>query len=165
MDAEIVELFVSGIHRYEGRPADGPRTDEFDASVERVQFRAHLGAVGDRYFGNRAHTFASVTIQSVEQLERVAAELEVPTPGLRQTRRTILTRGLAIDDMRHAVFSLDTGQGPVWFRAHRPANPCAWMNETVGPGAHRALRGAGGMRCEPLTDGALRVGPLRIGVN
>jgi hypothetical protein len=28
-----------------------------------------------------------------------------------------------------------------------------------GAGAFRALRGRGGVRCEPLTDGVLRVGP------
>jgi hypothetical protein len=44
------------------------------------------------------------------------------------------------------------------------ARPCAWMDATVGPGAQRALRGGGGVRCRPLTDGVLTVGPALFGV-
>jgi hypothetical protein len=33
------------------------------------------------------------------------------------------------------------------------------MVVTVGPGAQRALRDGGGVRCTPLTDGVLTVGP------
>ena len=42
------------------------------------------------------------------------------------------------------------------------AHPCAWMDHTVAPGAWQALRGFGGMRCEPLTDGVLRIGPVAV---
>jgi hypothetical protein len=34
------------------------------------------------------------------------------------------------------------------------------MDVTIGPGAWRALRGKGGIRCMPLNDGLLRVGPV-----
>ncbi|GAB2967056.1 hypothetical protein [Saccharothrix stipae] len=60
---------------------------------------------------------------------------------------------------RHDVFSLDSGDGPVRFETHRPANPCAWMNAVIAPGAFRALRGRGGKHCVPLDDGLLRLGP------
>jgi hypothetical protein len=162
VDAEIVELFVSGIHRYEGRPANGPRSDESDASPRSITLRAGLGVVGDRYFGRRAHAHASVTVQAVEQLEALARELVVPVPTLRQTRRTILLRGLDVDAMRGEVLTLDTGDGPVRLRINRPANPCAWMDEVIVPGAFRGLSGRGGMRCEPLDDGVLRLGPVEL---
>jgi len=35
------------------------------------------------------------------------------------------------------------------------------MDATIGPGARAALLGKGGVRCMPLTDGRLRVGPVR----
>ena len=54
--------------------------------------------------------------------------------------------------------AFDCGAGPVRFRGHRPANPCAWMNEAIAPGAHRALLRRGGIRAEPLTDGTLALG-------
>ena len=38
----------------------------------------------------------------------------------------------------------------------------AWMDVTVGPGAWKALRGKGGVRCEPLDDGVLQVGPVAV---
>ncbi|MEU8651622.1 hypothetical protein [Streptomyces sp. NPDC048737] len=41
---------------------------------------------------------------------------------------------------------------------NRPARPCAWLDVTVGPGAQRALRGGGGVRCTPLSDGVLTLG-------
>jgi hypothetical protein len=50
----------------------------------------------------------------------------------------------------------------VVFLANRPANPCAWMDVTLAPGAHKALRGRGGMRCEPLTSGTLRLGAATL---
>jgi hypothetical protein len=57
------------------------------------------------------------------------------------------------------VFSLEAGDGPIRFQGHRPAHPCAWMDVVVGPGAWRGLRGHGGVRCVPLDDGRLRLGP------
>jgi hypothetical protein len=38
------------------------------------------------------------------------------------------------------------------------------MNVVLAPGAHNALRGRGGVRCEPLDDGVLRVGPAVLRV-
>jgi hypothetical protein len=36
---------------------------------------------------------------------------------------------------------------------------------TVGPGTWKALRGKGGVRCEPLDDGVLRVGPVAVSLS
>jgi hypothetical protein len=63
-----------------------------------------------------------------------------------------------------AVFSLDSGAGPVRFKAHRPASPCRWMDTELGAGAWKAMRGRGGVRCEPLDDGELALGPAVLTV-
>jgi len=150
-DVSIELLLASPLHRYEGRPSDGPR-DAISAELpESVEVRAGLGIVGDRYFGQRAHRTASVTVMAIESLERLG-----PVDPA-DTRRNIIVRGLPIDDMRDEEFWL----GGVLFRAHRPANPCAWMDVALAPGAHKALRGHGGMRCEPLTSGTLTLGPAQ----
>ncbi|MDN5748416.1 MAG: hypothetical protein L0H64_07905 [Pseudonocardia sp.] len=79
-------------------------------------------------------------------------------------RHTIALRGYDVDalaatrDHPGAEFTIDSGDGPVRFRAHRPANPCAWMDAVLAPGAFQALRRRGGVRCEPLDDGTLRPG-------
>lgn len=159
-----LELFVvSPVHRYEGRPSDGARPSRGHETPERITVRAHLGAVGDRYFGHPAHRLASVTLLAAESLDAVARELAPSRPlDPAATRRTIVVRGLAVDALRGATLSLDTGDGPVVLRLNRPAHPCAWMDSELAPGAFRALRGRGGMRCEPLTDGTLTLGAARV---
>jgi len=153
---EIVLLLASPLHRYEGRPSEPPVPFDGDETPARIEVRAGLGIVGDRFFGHRAHRQESVTIMAIESLDGLG-----PVDASK-TRRNILTRGLDIDSMRGQEFSLDTGDGPVWFRANRPANPCAWMDTQLAPGAFRHLRKHGGMRCEPLTDGSLTLGELRV---
>lgn len=123
--------------------------------VDRIEIRAGLGAVGDRYFARPAHRDAAITLIAVESLP--------PGVDLRQVRRTVLLAGIPVDDLVGAELSLDTGGGPVRMRVHRPAHPCAWMDAVIGPGARRALRGRGGVRCEALSDGTLSVGPVRVG--
>jgi len=165
-EVQIVLLHASPVHRYEGRPADGPLPAVGEESHEYIEVRAGLGIVGDRHFGRRAHVQASVTVMNAEVLDRVAAELGLPHPlEASATRRNILLRGVEVDSLRGATFSLDSGDGPIEFHAHRPANPCAWMDVMLAPGAHRALRGRGGLRCEPLTDGMLRLGPATMQCN
>lgn len=161
---EIVALHASPVHAYAGRPADGPLPDPDGGARDRIRIRAGLGVVGDRYFGHPAHRAASVTVLAVESLEHVAAELGLAAvPDPLRTRRTIVLRGCAVDALaRGTEFALDSGDGPVRFRAHRPAHPCAWMDVVLAPGAFRALRGRGGVRCEPLSDGTLRTGPVRV---
>ncbi|WP_241984691.1 molybdenum cofactor biosysynthesis protein [Cryobacterium adonitolivorans] len=166
-EVEIVLLLASPVHRYEGRPADGPLPAAGAESHPSIRLRAGLGIVGDRYFGQRAHAHASVTVMNADVLDRVADDLRLPRAlDPAATRRNILLRGVHagvnVDALQGATFSLDSGDGPVEFLANRPANPCAWMDVVLAPGAHRALRGRGGMRCEPVTDGMLRLGPARL---
>jgi len=165
LEVEIVELLASPVHRYEGRPSDGPRSGGVEESRERLEFRAGLGIVGDRYFNRRAHRASSVSLQAVESLEAVAQELGVPVPGLRQTRRNILLRGVDVDALARTAFSLDSGDGPIRFGDARPCNPCGWMDAAVGEGAHRAFRRRGGLRTGPLDDGILRLGPATLRVS
>jgi MOSC domain-containing protein YiiM len=153
---EIVQLLASPWHRFEGRPGDGPRTAPPGELVGEIHVRAGLGIVGDRYFGKPAHRDASVTVTARESLP--------PGAGLVQVRRNILTTGIAVDDLVGSVLCLDSGDGPVCLQVKRRANPCAWMDVSVGPGAWKAMRGRGGVRCTPLNDGILRVGPITVEV-
>ncbi len=153
---EIVELLASPVHRLAGRPADGPAPAPPGELTGAVEIRAGLGIVGDRYFGRPAHRDAAVTV--------IARESLPPGAGLAEVRRNVLVGGIAVDDLVGAVLCLDSGDGPVCLRVNRRANPCAWMDVTVGPGAFRALRGKGGIRCTPLNDGVLRVGGVRVEV-
>ncbi|MDX3239518.1 molybdenum cofactor biosysynthesis protein [Streptomyces sp. ME03-5709C] len=152
---EVVQLLVSPAHRYTGRPSDGPSAAPDGELVSSAEVRGGLGLVGDRYFARPAHRNAAVTLMAAERLP-----LDInPGTDLRHTRRNVLLRGVDIDAYVGATVSLDTGTGPVLFAVRRPARPCAWMDAVIGPGAHRALRGGGGVRCTPLSDGVLTLGP------
>ncbi|GAB2571351.1 hypothetical protein Aab01nite_04660 [Paractinoplanes abujensis] len=151
---EIVELLASPIHRFSGRPAAGPAPAPPGELVDVIEVRAGLGVVGDRYFAQPAHRDASVTVISRESLPAGA--------GLIAVRRNILLAGVPVDDLVGSVLTLDSGDGPVRLQVNRRAHPCAWMEVTVGPGAWKALRGKGGIRCTPLDDGFLRAGPVTV---
>ncbi|TDN45361.1 hypothetical protein EDF64_103285 [Curtobacterium flaccumfaciens] len=162
-DVEIAMLLVSRRHRYEGRPADGALPvlpSDPDERRDHVDLRTGLGIVGDRYFGSRAHVHASVTVIALESLEAVGEDLGV-TVDPAATRRNVFLRGADVEALRGEPFSLESpgAGGPVRFRGYRPANPCAWMDHEVAPGAFRAMRGRGGVRCDPESDGVLALGP------
>jgi MOSC domain-containing protein YiiM len=157
-DVEVALLLVSRRHRYEGRPADGALPADEDELRDRIELRNGLGIVGDRYFAARAHVHASVTVIGLEALEAVGRELGTMVDPAR-TRRNVYLRGAEVEALRGEPFSLDSGQGAVLFRGYRPANPCAWMDHEVAPGAFRAMRGRGGVRCDPESDGVLTLGP------
>lgn len=151
---EIVALHVSPVHAYEGRPSDGPRPDPGPVSCDHVEVRAGLGIVGDRYFNHPAHRNAAVTFIAAESLDAWPVDPLV-------ARRNIVVRGFDVDSLpRGTVFSLDS----VRFEVHRPANPCAWMDAVIAPGAFTALRGKGGIRTVPLDDGVLRVGKAALAI-
>ncbi|MFC6080560.1 MOSC domain-containing protein [Sphaerisporangium aureirubrum] len=174
---EIVALHVSPVHAFEGRPGDGPRPDPEPAGRERVVVRAGLGIVGDRYFNRRAHQRAAVSLFAAESLDELARRLGLAGPlDPLLTRRNIVLRGFPVDELaarRHrdgtssdgALFGLDSGDGEIRFQAYRPAAPCAWMDAVLAPGAFRGLRGHGGVRCAPLDDGELRLGPATLTVH
>lgn len=168
-DVEIALLLVSPRHRYEGRPAEGALpvlpTDQEELR-DRIELRAGLGIVGDRYFAARAHVHASVTVIGLEGLEAVGTAIGA-TVDPAATRRNVFLRGADVEALRGEPFSLESVRPrsdgtlgrAVRFRGYRAANPCAWMDHEVAPGAFRAMRGRGGVRCDPESDGVLTVGP------
>ncbi|KAE8766029.1 MOSC domain-containing protein [Georgenia thermotolerans] len=157
-DVEILHLLVSPGHAYFGRARDGaadvPTTD-----ADRVEVVAGKGIVGDRFFGKAAHMDAAVTLLAVEGLEAMAAELGTAAFDPLLTRRNVVLRGAQLPPLLGEEFALESGESSVRLRAGRPANPCAWMDQVLAPGAHAAMRGRGGVRCRPLSDGVLHRGP------
>ncbi len=157
-DVEILHLLVSPEHAYFGRPRDGaadvPTTD-----ADRAEVVAGKGIVGDRFFGRAAHMDAAVTLFAVEALDAIAAELGAGPLDPLLTRRNVVLRGAELAPLLGEEVVLESGGSSVRLRVGRPAHPCAWMDRVLAPGAHAAMRGRGGVRCMPLTDGVLHRGP------
>lgn len=157
-DVELLHLLVSPAHAYFGRAREGaadvPTTD-----AERVELVAGKGVVGDRFFGKAAHLDAAVTLIAVEALEEIAALLGAGPFDPLLTRRDVVIRGAQLAPLIGGDFALESRGELVQLRAGRPAHPCAWMDQMLAPGAHAAMRGRGGVRCQPLSDGTLHRGP------
>ena len=159
---EVLHLLVSPEHAYFGRPRDGaaavPTTD-----ADEVEVVAGKGIRGDRFFGKAAHMDAAVTLFAVEALEEIAAELGTGAFDPLLTRRNVILRGAELAPLLGEEIVLRSGdgaaRGEVRLRPGRPAHPCAWMDRVLAPGAHAAMRGRGGVRCMPTSDGVLRRGP------
>ncbi|MEI8409754.1 MULTISPECIES: molybdenum cofactor biosysynthesis protein [unclassified Kribbella] len=173
---EVVGLMVSSVHAFQGRPEDGPQADPVSVARSEVEVRAGLGLVGDRYFGQTVHRNAAVTFLDAGAMDELAATLQLPAaPDPLLLRRNIILRGFSVDTLAAQRapdgtrvsgrrFTLDSGAGPIEFQAHRPANPCAWMDAVLTPGAFKALRGHAGIRTTPLTSGTLHLGPATLTV-
>jgi MOSC domain-containing protein YiiM len=157
---EIVALLASPEHRYGGRPGEVVPAQGTDRRSE-LTVRAGFGILGDRYAGKPAHRDAAVTVLAVESLEALAAELGVPPFDPLLARRNVVLRGADVEALRGRTFTL----GGVTLLGGRAANPCRWMDVVLAPGAHRGMRGRGGVRCRPLSDGVLRLGPTELVVD
>ncbi|MFF1831822.1 MOSC domain-containing protein [Paenarthrobacter sp. NPDC058040] len=157
-DVEVLHLLVSPAHAYFGRAREGaadvPTTDA--ATAELVTGK---GIVGDRFFGKAAHMDAAVTVFAVEALESIAAELGAGPFNPLLTRRNVVIRGVELAPLLGHEFSLESGGDSVVLKAGRPAHPCAWMDQMLAPGAHKAMRGRGGVRCQVVSGGLLHRGP------
>lgn len=160
-DVEILHLLVSPAHAYFGRARDGaadvPTTDADVAEVV-----AGKGIVGDRFYGKAAHMDAAVTLFAVESLEAIAAELGAGPFNPLLTRRNVILRGARLAPLLGQDFTLESGGSSVSFFGGRHAQPCAWMNQMLAPGAHPAMRGRGGIRCRALSGGLLHRGPAEL---
>ncbi|CCG05610.1 MOSC domain-containing protein [Blastococcus saxobsidens] len=150
-------MLASPEHRYAGRPGTTVPDRAADRRI-RLEVRAGVGIVGDRYAGRPAHRDAQVTVLAVESLESLAGELGAAPFDPLLPRRNVVLRGAEVEALRGQELVLDCGAGPVLLRGGRPAHPCAWMDTVLASGAHRGLRGRGGVRCAALSDGVLRLG-------
>jgi MOSC domain-containing protein YiiM len=157
-DVEVVGLLASPAHRYDGRPDPAVAGLPVESRTG-VEVRAGLGVVGDRYYARPAHRDAAVTVLAAEALDALAAELGSGPLDPLATRRNVVLRGAEVEALRGALFTLDCGAGEVLLAGGRPAHPCGWLDVVLAPGAHLGMRGRGGVRCAPRSDGELRLGP------
>lgn len=125
--------------------------------VPRVQAEEGAGIVGDRYHGSRHR---HVSVQSAEELAEAAEVLGAPVPAGSTRRAVTLSHGRVptVPGSRLRI-------GEVELEVVRLAAPCRVMNESVGPGAARALRFRAGSICRVLSGGEIALGTPVEGVD
>ena len=119
-------------------------------AVDAVDAEAGKGLVGDRYHGARRR---QVTLQSQEELDQAAEELGHAVEA-HATRRNITVDVGEIPAKPGTRLRI----GDVDFEVVRDAAPCRLLDDWIGPGAMRALRGRAGSALRVLSSGTIRVG-------
>jgi MOSC domain-containing protein YiiM len=136
----------------------GPKKEGDLELLQKVEAVAGRGLVGDRYF-RKEGTFSAkdgpdreVTLVEVEALEGLAREYQVTLPPA-QTRRNLLTRGVALNHLVGRTFAV----GPVVLRGIRLCEPCGHLEKLTRDGVRAGLIHRGGLRAQVLTGGTLEV--------
>ena len=130
--------------------------------VEQLNALAGRGIEGDRYFlgtgtySKKPESGRQVTLIKSEVLESLKEKFEI-TVKPEESRRNILTRGIEINDLIGTEFFV----GPVRLRAHRITQPCLYLENLLDlPGLYKELWDNGGISCEILSEGIIKVGDI-----
>ena len=118
--------------------------------VDAVIAEARKGLIGDRYHGSRHR---QVTLQSRESLDRAAEDLGHEFDS-HATRRNITVDAGDIPATPGTRIQI----GEAEFEVVRDAAPCRLLDDWIGPGAMKALRGRAGSALRVLSTGTVRVG-------
>ena len=147
----LEHLFISPGHNFFGNH-DKPAGEHPISKVEQLECVAGRGIRGDRFFDFKENYKGQITFFSMEVLEALRSELQLPDAQPQATRRNAFVRGADLPSLIGKDFEV---QG-VCFTGIEESRPCHWMNSALGPGAEEWLRGRAGLRCRILTDGILR---------
>jgi MOSC domain-containing protein YiiM len=131
-------------------------------SIDSVRAVPGRGLEGDRYFSQTGTysdtpgTGRDLTLIESEQIDLIELEhgIRIP-PGA--SRRNLTTLGISLNDLVDKEFRV----GEVTVRGTRLCEPCAYVAGLIGnPDALEALVHRGGLRCDILTEGTIRVGDV-----
>ncbi len=129
------------------------------SAVQSAEVVAGRGIVGDRNYdatppkdrpdeGGR-----QVTLIESEAHEHIEREHGIRLP-LNESRRNIVTSGVALNDLVGREFHV----GAVRLRGIRLCHPCGYLEKMTQPGVRKALEMRGGLRCDVIEGGTVRIG-------
>jgi len=148
---KVEQLFISPGHNFFGH-RDRPPGQHAIVTVAEVECVAGHGLRGDRFFGYKEDYKGQISFFSLEVLEALRRELNLPQAQPGAMRRNALVTGVDLNTLIGQEFEV---QG-VRFRGTEQCAPCYWMDFALGAGAEHWLKGRGGLRARILTDGILR---------
>ncbi|MEQ3635589.1 MOSC domain-containing protein [Alcanivorax sp.] len=123
-----------------------------------VQLRAGCGIVGDRHYRRNAKPEEQITLIEAEAIDSFNREYQqqvVPST----LRRNVLTKGVDLNALEGREFQL----GNIRLRGIELCEPCSVVGHLLAGDLTpkqviNALLGRGGLRCEILSSGVVRVG-------
>ena len=145
-------IYISAGHQFFGRHGLGALSYPIQ-EVDEVECVAGLGLRGDRFFASPKHPLGQVTLFSREVFAAMRRELGVCDVQPSALRRNLLVSGADLNALIGVDFEL---QGVLLYGVEQ-CRPCYWMDLAVAPGAAEWLRGRGGLRCQILASGWLRI--------
>jgi MOSC domain-containing protein YiiM len=148
---KITHLFISPGHKFFGHHG-GPAGKSPILEAHSIECVAGRGIRGDRFFDYKPDYKGQITFFSMEVLDALRRELNLPRAEPQATRRNVFVSDADLNRMIGAEFEV---QG-VRFAGVEESRPCHWMNFALGAGAEEWLRGRAGLRCRILTDGILK---------
>jgi len=126
-------------------------------SMKCVEAVANKGLVGDRKFRDPSNPKRDIPDREVTLIESEAIEAVNRDYVLRldpiETRRNILTRGVALNHLVGKEFSI----GAVRLRGLELCEPCKHVEKLTRQGVMRALIHRGGLRAQILEGGTISV--------
>jgi MOSC domain-containing protein YiiM len=137
-----------------------PEAEADPVTVDSVRAVPGRGLEGDRYYlgvGTYSETPGTgrhVTLIASEAIAEIEAQNGVQlAPG--QSRRNITTRGVDLNSLVDRQLRV----GEVVLLGMRLCEPCDYLEKRVGqPGTTKALVHRGGLRCDIISGGVIRVG-------
>ena len=118
------------------------------------------GLEGDRYFRDDG-TFSDdprsdgrdITLVEAEAVEGLARDTGIELAAA-ETRRNVLTRGVALNDLVGRRFAV----GEVECVGRRLCDPCSHLEKLTQPGVLKGLVDRGGLRADVVHGGVIRPG-------
>jgi hypothetical protein len=145
-------IYISEGHQFFGRHGLGALVHPIQ-ELDAVECVAGQGLRGDRFFASPKYRLGQVTLFSREVFRTMQRELGLGGVPPSALRRNLIVSGADLNTLIGVEFEL---QG-VQLRGVEECRPCYWMDLGVAPGAEAWLRGRGGLRCQILTSGWLRI--------
>ncbi len=131
-------------------------------SLEVIEALAGQGVKGDRYmlgagtYSKKPEPGRQITLIEAETLKWLRREHGIEVMP-EECRRNVVTRGIRLVPL----VGRDLMVGEVRLHAHRINQPCKYLENLLKrPGLYEAMWDRGGINCEILTGGTIRVGDL-----
>ncbi|MSU34194.1 MAG: molybdenum cofactor biosysynthesis protein [Pedosphaera sp.] len=148
----VLSLSRSSAHNFTGHHGRAAGCQPVDL-VSTCECIAGRGIRGDRFFDCPGDVVRQITFFASGVLAGMQADGRWPAVSFGATRRNVLVEAADLGFLIGQEFEI---QG-IQFRGHEECRPCYWMDQAIGPGAEKWLRGRGGLRAQILNSSWLTV--------